>query len=525
MCFSVNMVLQNPPKSDLEIAFYSPDGDYQFYGGSVDSQYAYLLEAFDKGVTVTDVLDSVSTLGSPEFVDQPVQDYVNHDLAIDASLARTGTFQPLAKNVQLTVRASVGNTGLANANVILMYGQPAVPGSNLFSNNLGAAAAGTTRHVVGVIGSEQAGTVTGTFKLTNLDKTKRVTYQVMIWIIGGSQVLPVGTTPRTLAITPDGKRLFVGNAGSDNVSVYTVGGNPFWSKTNGQKPQDELLTTTAAGAFPFDSAANNVHYVVCNLNGNSVTCLNAVTGAAIFTTATPGLVSPLCVAIENGGAQAWVGCTDGKVYPISLPGGVFGAGLAVGAAGNFISGIAMNPNSGGFYCCNQSTGMARGVTLPGLVILAESNVGGAPVKLRMNDTTKYWVVCQTTNRMKSVSTATGLVVDDFALPHPVVRDFSIVPPSAGQPTRTAFVGFDAGKWIQIQLSGPFAGQAPYGNQFDTPSLGNISSVVAGPFGDTWYTEAALNRVRKFPAGEMSLHSLPFGFFGTEIVVKAVPAKV
>ena len=60
-------------------------------------------------------------------------------------------------------------------------------------------------------------------------------------------VLPAGSAPAGVAVEPDGKRLFVTNGSSNNISVYDLQGTP------------TVLPTLPAGSNPFGIAVAVVH--------------------------------------------------------------------------------------------------------------------------------------------------------------------------------------------------------------------------------------------------------------------------
>lgn len=511
-------MVANPPKSDLELAFYSPDGDYRFYGGSVDSEYAFLLEAYDLGITATGLL---SGAGGQEFLDAPTTNYVNHDLNNELGVCRNGSFQPLSTTVDLTVEIALSNTGFVNCNPIVWYGQPVVPGTLLFDKN-NSGLLGSTFKSLGTIGIDRSGSVQATFRLTGLDKSKRVTYQVQPLLIGGNQFLPVGTTPIAVTVTPDGKKLFVANFGSGDVTAYITGGWPNWSVLGGTGQDSVSSASIVTAAGPLDIASNDVKVVVANYTANSVSIIDRTSNAVLFTTALPGGFKPWSVAIQPDGVTAWLGGELGTVIPVTIATGVVGAQLPVGGAADFIKGIGMVPNGSGFYVSNFTTGKVRAVTTPGLVVAPEINVGGNPTKVRIIENTHAWVICQTTNRIKSILFATQLVESDYALSISPV-DFALVPRAVGETPYTASIGGTGGNWQQFCLQGQFAG-AQQLNQFTTPADGNINGTCADKYGNLWLCHGALARVQKFPCGEVNIRPLPVGFFGEFVRIKAVPAS-
>ncbi|MEP6602044.1 MAG: beta-propeller fold lactonase family protein, partial [Nitrospirota bacterium] len=103
---------------------------------------------------------------------------------------------------------------------------------------------------------------------------------------------PAGTTPQTVTIHPSGSFVYVANAGSGNVTAYTldqlsgvltqVAGSPF--TTGGTNPQ--RVTIDSAGNFAFVSNKNSDTIAVYSIN-QTTGVLTPVTGSPFPTGAAP----------------------------------------------------------------------------------------------------------------------------------------------------------------------------------------------------------------------------------------------
>ena len=118
--------------------------------------------------------------------------------------------------------------------------------------------------------------------------------------------LSVGTAPWGVAFSPDGSRAYVGNSGSDTVSVINV----------------EARTVVASVST---GAGTNPSGIVVTPDGTKVLAtlpgadeMAAVTTSTLtVTTASAGCTDPLPVTMRNDGAAAYVGCVTGAIRQIS----------------------------------------------------------------------------------------------------------------------------------------------------------------------------------------------------------------
>lgn len=165
------------------------------------------------------------------------------------------------------------------------------------------------------------------------------------------------STPRGIAITPDGSTAFVANQSSNTVTPLDletgVPGSPI---PVGHQPVAVAVTPDGMTAY------------VVNVTGRAVTPIDLTTGTA----GTPiGLETfPLAIAVTPDGATAYTADLDGTVTPIDTATGTAGTPIRVGS-GPF-TGIAVTPDGATAYVANSESGSVT-------PIATATNTPGPPI--------------------------------------------------------------------------------------------------------------------------------------------------
>ncbi len=165
----------------------------------------------------------------------------------------------------------------------------------------------------------------------------------------------VGTTPRSVAVSPDGASVYVTNAGNDNVSQFDVGAD------GSLVPKS--IPTVATGAAPSAIAVSpdGTHAYVANSNAPSISQYDIGAGG-VLTAMTPATVAtgtgPIAIAVSPDGASAYVVNIDaGSVaqYDIGAGGALAPKSTATVATESLPYDIAITPDGANAYVSNQNS--------------------------------------------------------------------------------------------------------------------------------------------------------------------------
>ncbi|MGH6648328.1 lactonase family protein [Aquabacterium sp.] len=201
--------------------------------------------------------------------------------------------------------------------------------------------------------------------------------------IAGSPFASTGTNPRSIAVDPTGKFVYVANFASSSISIYSID----TSSTGGHVPGALILqgtvTTTvdSPNSITVVTSATGIYAYVANFGNDSVTAYSVNTTNGALTPTNPGLAlsggtTPTSVAVEPNGKFAYV-------TNLSLPGtgnvAAFSIGQAVGNAGALTAlggasataaltggapySVAADPSGKFIYAVQSATNQITGFTL------------------------------------------------------------------------------------------------------------------------------------------------------------------
>lgn len=441
-------------------------------------------------------------------------DFYNHDLAPDEGVILEGHQAVNADGTAIINVDGVGTSeGNANCPIRLYYGQPTTPGTIQYDAG-GAAVAGATMVNLGQVWYDNSTRFgRSAIKITGLDPSKELTWQVMAWIVGASastSTMPGSSSPLAMAVSPDGLKMVVCGYGTGDVSIVRLGGRPY-SYLIDSEYNDFIETDIATGTNPIDCDISiNNKAVICNYLSSTVSVIDVTTLTLQGTYAVPSSGNPLRVVCAPNGTDAWIGTAQGVVHKFTISSGAFGTGLNVAGASSQCNGIAITPDGAKVYSAHANGNVYRLSNASPPVLQATTAVGGTPKRLRCVAQGKVWVVSDTTDTIKSVSTTTDLVVDNWSLLYTTgagknVLDFAIVKPGTGSSGEmTAFIAYKAGWWNQMQIGGAFAGTSHpvhRGQLSDAEGgtyTGDVNAVTVDDYGQIWWCETTVNRVLKMP---------------------------
>ncbi len=160
-----------------------------------------------------------------------------------------------------------------------------------------------------------------------------------------------GTTPRSAAVSPDAKFLYVSAVGGDNISVYSVGSSgaltPATTVSTGANSDPQGIAITPNGLFLYtaNNGTNDIGGFTLGANGTPVPTGNNQAAANIKELAISGNGQFLYATVATGVRAYSIDQTTGALTPI---GGVVGAGTAP-------KGVATTPDDRFVYVGNTGS--------------------------------------------------------------------------------------------------------------------------------------------------------------------------
>lgn len=180
----------------------------------------------------------------------------------------------------------------------------------------------------------------------------------------GGNLLPTGSMPFAIAVTPSLNALFVDNNNSDDIYSYTI--NSDGTLTAGSKTSDTTGTTPTmptgmaidpAGKFLFVANQGSSNIAVYSISG---TTLTEIPGSP-FTTIPPGstvATLPAAVAVSASGNFLYVAnnfTNSVSAFKIGSSGALTALGASPYTVGLAPSGLGMIPSGGFLYVANTGS--------------------------------------------------------------------------------------------------------------------------------------------------------------------------
>ncbi len=209
--------------------------------------------------------------------------------------------------------------------------------------------------------------------------------------------IPVGQTPTSVSVSPDGTRVYVTNQRANTISVINTATN-------------FVISTIAVTAFSPSSIAvspDGKELYVVNLNSNNVLVFSTATYALIATIGVGGY--PVGIVISPDGSMVYVANSSNTISVIDASTNQVKTTIPVG---NSPYGIAISPDGSTVYVAmsgandvtliNTNTNMVTG-TIP---------VGSNPAGVAVSPNGNYvYVSNQTSNTVSVINTSTNNVVN------------------------------------------------------------------------------------------------------------------
>jgi len=208
--------------------------------------------------------------------------------------------------------------------------------------------------------------------------------------------IPVGQTPTSVTVSPDGTRVYVTNQRANTISVINTATN-------------FVISTITVAAFSPTSVAvspDGKELYVVNLNSNNVLVFSTVTNTVLATIGVGGY--PVGIVVSPNGSMVYVANSSNTISVIdasteqvktTIPVGNSPYGIAISPDGNTVY-VAMS-GANNVTLINTNTNMVTG-TIP---------VGSNPAGVTVSPNGNYvYVSNQTSNSVSVINTSTNKVV-------------------------------------------------------------------------------------------------------------------
>ena len=205
--------------------------------------------------------------------------------------------------------------------------------------------------------------------------------------------------PVHVAITPDGTRAFVTNAGSDNVSVINTTTHAVTAMVKvGRNPLDVAITPDSSKAY------------VTNADSNSVSVINNGTNTVIATViaTVPVGSHPLNVAIAPKGAIAYI--TNAGANSVTVINTATNAVVTTVGVGSHPVDAAVTPDGSSIYVTNAGSNSVSVISTATNTVAATVAVGAIPVDVSISPDGVYaYVTNAGSNSVSVIDTSTNAV--------------------------------------------------------------------------------------------------------------------
>jgi YVTN family beta-propeller protein len=268
----------------------------------------------------------------------------------------------------------------------------------------------------------------------------------------------VGNYPYGVAVTPDGKHVYVAN-GSGTVSVIATATNT-------------VVATVAVGNYPYGVAVtpDGKHAYVTNSRSGTVSVIDTTTNTVVASV--PVDAAPQGVAVAPDGKHVYVTSQlpvtglPGTVSVIDTATNTVVAGVAVG---NFPSGIVVTPDGKHAFVANSIAGNVSVIdTATNMVVGTPITVGHLPFGVAVTPDGKHVYVANSSfsGTVSVIDTATNSVEAATIMVGIMPLGVGIMPPPVGVP----FLAFSATLGIHF-------GGAPNEDSFNLHSPFTLSSTA------------------------------------------------
>ncbi|MGB9927896.1 MAG: DUF7507 domain-containing protein, partial [Methanosarcina sp.] len=214
-------------------------------------------------------------------------------------------------------------------------------------------------------------------------------------------IIPVGSSPRGVAVTPDGAKVYATNHYNNNVSVIDTATNT-------------VIATVSIGNGPIAVAIipDGTKVYVANYGSANVSVIDTATNAVIATI--PVGNSPQGVAVNPDGTKVYV--TNSNSNNVSVIDTATNTVIATIPVGSSPQGVAVTPDGAKVYVANNGDSTVSLIDTATNTVIATIPVGSSPVGVSViPDGTRVYVANAGSNTVSVINTTTNNIVITVAV--------------------------------------------------------------------------------------------------------------
>ena len=212
--------------------------------------------------------------------------------------------------------------------------------------------------------------------------------------------IPVGTSPTSAVVNPDGSRVYVINGYPYSISVINTVSNSVITTI----PMSSLLMNAVV-------SPDGSRLYATNFEDNTIIAINTSTNTIVSTI--PVMPNPYCIAVSADGSRLYVTYGGGGAYVtvIDVPTSTVVANIPVD---NDTFGVSASPDGSKVYIANHTKDIVSVITTSTNSVTTVIPVGGAAYGLTVSpDGSRVYVANEGKETVTVINTATNTIVTDI----------------------------------------------------------------------------------------------------------------